>query len=196
MTDENDVGRRRFLAMATAAAGAAGGAAFLVPFLGSLKPSARAQALGAPVEVNIASLEPGQMARKQWRGRTIYVVKRTETMLESVTESESLVADPGSESSTQPEYASNEFRSLKPEILVVFGQCTHLGCAPSQRFDVGAEDLGGDWLGGFFCPCHGSKFDLAGRVYKGVPAPTNLEVPPYRFIGETTIEIGTDTGAA
>ncbi|MEN7343689.1 MAG: ubiquinol-cytochrome c reductase iron-sulfur subunit [Pseudomonadota bacterium] len=196
MTDELDEGRRRFLGIATAATGAVAGGAFLVPFLGSLKPSARAQALGAPVEVNIASLEPGQMARKQWRGRTVYVVRRDESMLKRIDETTPQVADASSDASDQPEYTKNEYRSVKPEILVVFGQCTHLGCAPTPRFEVAPADLGGDWLGGFFCACHGSKFDMAGRVFKGVPAPKNLEVPPYRFIGENVVEVGTDTGVA
>ncbi|MEO0575906.1 MAG: ubiquinol-cytochrome c reductase iron-sulfur subunit [Pseudomonadota bacterium] len=196
MTDELDESRRRFLGIATAATGAVGGAMLLVPFLGSLQPSARAQALGAPVEVNIANLEAGQMVAKQWRGRTVYVVRRDADMLERIKQMEGLISDPTSDASTQPEYAKNEYRSLKPEVLVVFGQCTHLGCAPGQRFDVKPEDLGDEWLGGFFCACHGSKFDMAGRVFAGVPAPINLEVPPYRFIGESIIEIGTDTGAA
>lgn len=196
MTDELDESRRRFLGIATAATGIVGGALFAVPFLGSLKPSARAQALGAPVEVNISSLEPGQLARKQWRGRTVYVVRRDEEMLKRIDEMTPQLADPESAESDQPEYALNEFRSLKPEVLVVFGQCTHLGCAPTPRFEVQPADLGDKWLGGFFCACHGSKFDMAGRVFSGVPAPTNLEIPPYRFIGENVIEIGTDSGVA
>ncbi len=196
MTDELDGSRRRFLGIATAATGVVGGGMLLVPFLGSLKPSARAQALGAPVEVNIGALEVGQMARKQWRGRTVYIVKRDDDMLKNIEEMIPLLADPDSQASDQPEYAANAFRSLKPEVLVVFGQCTHLGCAPTPRFEVQPADLGAEWLGGFFCACHGSKFDLAGRVFSGVPAPTNLEIPPYRFIGENVIEIGTDTGAA
>ncbi|MEL7297369.1 MAG: ubiquinol-cytochrome c reductase iron-sulfur subunit [Pseudomonadota bacterium] len=196
MTDELDESRRRFLGIATAATGAVAGGMFLVPFLGSLRPSARAEALGAPVEVNIANLEPGQMTRKQWRGRTVYVVRRDEEMLKRIDEMEPLIADPESSGSDQPEYAMNKYRSLKPEVLVVFGQCTHLGCAPTPRFEVAPADLGDKWLGGFFCACHGSKFDMAGRVFSGVPAPKNLEVPPYRFVGESVVEIGTETGAA
>ncbi|MEM1438956.1 MAG: ubiquinol-cytochrome c reductase iron-sulfur subunit [Pseudomonadota bacterium] len=195
-SDNLDDSRRRFLGIATGATGAVAGAMFVVPFLGSLVPSKRAQALGAPVEINIGNLETGQMARKQWRGRTVYVVRRDEEMLKRVEETTPQVDDPDSAKSEQPDYASNGFRSLKPEFLVVFGQCTHLGCAPSQRFEVAPPDLGQDWLGGFFCACHGSKFDMAGRVFKGVPAPLNLPVPPYRFIGEDVIEIGTETGAA
>ncbi|MEL6303080.1 MAG: ubiquinol-cytochrome c reductase iron-sulfur subunit [Pseudomonadota bacterium] len=195
-TDDMDASRRRFISIATAGAGAVATGLFAVPFLGSLKPSARAQALGAPVQINIESLQPGQVARAQWRGRTVYVVRRDEDMLERVAKMEPQLADPGSAASDQPEYAVNEFRSVKPEVLVVFGQCTHLGCAPAPRFDVQPADLGSEWFGGFFCACHGSKFDMAGRVLAGVPAPKNLEVPPYRFVGESVIEVGTDTGAA
>ena len=195
-TDEMDASRRRFLGIATGATGAVAGGLFLVPFLGSLKPSARAQALGAPVQINIGSLQVGQLVRAQWRGRTVYVVRRDEDMLERIQKMESQLADPQSEKSDQPEYATNEFRSVRPEVLVVFGQCTHLGCAPANRFDVQPDDLGADWYGGFFCACHGSKFDMAGRVLAGVPAPTNLEIPPYRFIGENVVEVGTDTGVA
>lgn len=196
MSDDLDKSRRRFLGIATGVTGAIGGALFAVPFLGSMKPSARAQALGAPVEIDISSIDMGQMVRKQWRGRTVYVVRRDAQMLKHVDESAPQLADPESIASTQPVYAQNDYRSVRPEVLVVFGQCTHLGCAPTPRFEVAPVDLGDDWLGGFFCACHGSKFDLAGRVYKNVPAPTNLEIPPYRFIGENIIEIGTDTGAA
>lgn len=196
MADNLDPSRRRFLAIATGGAGAVGAGMLAVPFLGSLVPSKRAQALGAPVEINVANLEMGQMARKQWRGRTVYVVRRDEDMLKRVEETTPQLSDPESAQSEQPEYASNVYRSLKPEFLVVFGQCTHLGCAPTPRFEVRPPDLGQNWLGGFFCACHGSKFDMAGRVFKGVPAPINLPVPPYRFIGEDVIEIGTETGAA
>ena len=195
-TDEMDASRRRFLGIATGATGAVAGGLFLVPFLGSLKPSARAQALGAPVQINIESLQVGQVVRAQWRGRTVYVVRRDEDMLERIQKMESQLADPQSEKSDQPEYAANEFRSVRPEVLVVFGQCTHLGCAPANRFEVQPDDLGPDWYGGFFCACHGSKFDMAGRVLAGVPAPKNLEIPPYRFIGENVVEVGTDTGVA
>lgn len=196
MTDELDESRRRFLGIATGATGVVATGMLAVPFLGSLKPSARAQALGAPVQINIENLQPGQMTRAQWRGRTVYVVRRDTEMLERIKKMEPQLADPSSEDSDQPEYAANEFRALKPEVLVVFGQCTHLGCAPGQRFDVQPEDLGDDWFGGFFCACHGSKFDMAGRVLAGVPAPKNLEIPPYRFVGENVVEVGTDTGAA
>lgn len=196
MADNLDASRRRFLAIATGGAGAVGAGMLAVPFLGSLVPSKRAQALGAPVEINVANLEMGQMTRKQWRGRTVYVVRRDEEMLKRIEDTTPQLSDPDSAASEQPDYAANGYRSLKPEFLVVFGQCTHLGCAPTPRFEVRPPDLGQDWLGGFFCACHGSKFDMAGRVFSGVPAPLNLPVPPYRFIGEDVIEIGTETGAA
>lgn len=196
MTDDADKSRRKFLAWSTGAVGAVGAGLFAVPFLGSLVPSERARALGAPVEVDVSNLDAGEMVRVQWRGRTVYVLRRDESMLDRVEEMRPLLADPDSDESDQPEYAKNKFRSLKPGVLVVMGQCTHLGCAPTPRFEVQPEDLGDEWLGGFFCACHGSKFDMAGRVFKGVPAPTNLEVPPYRFVGDTVVEVGTDTGVA
>jgi ubiquinol-cytochrome c reductase iron-sulfur subunit len=194
MTDDVDRNRRHFLAVATAVTGGAGLVAATIPFLASLKPSARAQALGAPVEVPIGSLESGEMIRVMWRGRVIFVVRRTEEMLSRLSDATDLLADPNSEVvEQQPEFAVNEHRSLKPEYLVLEGSCTHLGCAPLAEFDVGPAD---DWFGGFFCPCHGSRFDLSGRVYKGVPAPTNLRVPPYRYIREDVIMIGAEAGAA
>ena len=165
-----------------------------IPFLSSLKPSARAQALGAPVEVPVGNLEPGEMIRVMWRGRLVFVLRRSQEMLARLPGVDPYLRDPNSEVvDQQPEFAVNEFRSIKPEFLVVEGSCTHLGCAPLAQFDVGPAD---DWFGGFFCPCHGSRFDLAGRVYQGVPAPTNLRVPPYRFIREDVIMIGQESGAA
>ena len=162
-----------------------------VPFLSSLKPSARAQALGAPVEVPIGSMQPGEMVRVLWRGRLVFVLRRTEEMLGRLSENPDQLRDPDSAVvEQQPEYSANEYRSVKPEFLVVEGSCTHLGCAPLPEFQVGPAD---DWFGGFFCPCHGSRFDLSGRVYKGVPAPTNMRVPPYRFIREDVIMIGTES---
>lgn len=194
MTDDVDRNRRHFLTVATAVTGGAGVVAVAIPFLASLKPSARAQALGAPVEVPIGSLEPGEMVRVMWRGRLVYVLRRDEEMLSRLPSSKDLLRDPDSAvADQQPEFAVNEHRSLKPEYLVIEGSCTHLGCAPLAEFEVGPAD---DWFGGFFCPCHGSRFDLSGRVYKGVPAPTNLRVPPYRFIREDVIMIGSDAGAA
>jgi len=160
----------------------------------SMKPSARAQALGAPVEVPVGMLEPGEMIRVMWRGKLVYVLRRTEEMLSRLASVTDFLRDPDSdEVEQQPEFAVNEYRSLKPEFLVVEGSCTHLGCAPLPEFQVGPA---ADWEGGFFCPCHGSRFDLAGRVYKGVPAPTNLRVPPYRFLREDLIMIGAEAGAA
>jgi ubiquinol-cytochrome c reductase iron-sulfur subunit len=197
MTDDLeriDRNRRHFLTVATAVTGGAGLVAVSIPFLSSFKPSARAQALGAPVEVPIGTLEPGEMVRVMWRGRLVYVLRRSEEMVTRLAETTDLLRDPGSEVvDQQPEFAVNEHRSIKPEYLVVEGSCTHLGCAPLPEFQVGPAD---DWFGGFFCPCHGSRFDLAGRVYKGVPAPTNLRVPPYRFIREDVIMIGAESGAA
>lgn len=193
MTDDVDRNRRHFLTVATVVTGGAGLVAVAIPFLSSLKPSARAQALGAPVEVPVASMEPGEMVRVMWRGRLVYVVKRTEDMLARLSNVTAFLRDPDSSNiEQQPEFAENQYRSLKPEFLVVEGSCTHLGCAPLAEFEVGPAD---DWYGGFFCPCHGSRFDLAGRVYKGVPAPSNLRVPPYRFIREDVIMIGAEPGA-
>lgn len=196
MSEESDLSRRRFLTIATSVTGVVGLAFTAVPFIASFRPSARAQALGAPVEIDISKLEAGGMVRYKWRGRPVWILRRTAEMLERMKASGAELADPGSEESEQPVYAVNEHRSLKPEILVVIGMCTHLGCAPIERFDVGPDDLGPDWPGGFYCPCHGSKFDLAGRVYAGVPAPTNLPIPPYRFVGDNLIIVGDDAGVS
>ncbi len=194
MNDDGDQKRRHFLTVATAVTGGVGVAFALVPFLASLKPSARALALGAPVEVPVGLLEPGEMIRVMWRGRVVFVLRRDTDMLSRLRDVTDLLRDPDSENEEQqPPFAVNEHRSIKPEFLVVEGSCTHLGCAPIAQFQVGPAD---DWFGGFFCPCHGSRFDLAGRVYKGVPAPTNLRVPPYRFIREDIIMIGAESGAA
>ncbi|MEE4163705.1 MAG: ubiquinol-cytochrome c reductase iron-sulfur subunit [Woeseiaceae bacterium] len=192
--EDVDNSRRHFLSIAAGAAGAVGVVGVAVPFLSSLKPSARAQALGAPVEVSVGAMEPGEMVRVVWRGKVVYVLKRSDAMLERLASNEDLLRDPNSEvAEQQPEYTKNATRSVKPEYLVVEGVCTHLGCAPLQDFEVRPAE---SWPGGFFCPCHGSKFDLAGRVFKGVPAPTNLRVPPYRFVRDDLILIGQDTGAA
>ena len=192
--DRIDRNRRHFLTVATVATGAVGAGLAMYPFLASLKPSARAQALGAPVEVAIGSLQPGEMVRVLWRGRLVFVLRRTEEMLNRLAENPERLADPDSlVPEQQPNYAANPTRSFKREYLVVEGSCTHLGCAPLEDFDLRPSE---NWLGGFFCPCHGSKFDLAGRVYKGVPAPTNLRVPPHRFVRDDLILIGQDTGAA
>jgi len=194
MTDDVDRNRRHFLTVATLVTGGVGIGLAAIPFLASLKPSARAQALGAPVEVPLGSLEPGEMIRVMWRGRLVFVVRRDEEMLSRLPKVIDFLRDPDSEVvEQQPEFAVNEHRSIKPEYLVVEGSCTHLGCAPLAEFDVGPAD---NWFGGFFCPCHGSRFDLSGRVYNGVPAPTNLRVPPYRYIREDIIIIGQESGAA
>ena len=188
MKNEVDSNRRHFLTVATSVTGGLGIAMAVVPFLSSLKPSARARALGMPVEVPLGSLEPGEMIRVIWRGKVVFILRRTQEMLEHLQNLTDKLRDPASKvMQQQPEYAVNEFRSLKPEYLVVEGTCTHLGCAPLAQFEVVPME---DWFGGFFCPCHGSRFDLSGRVYKGVPAPTNLRVPPYRYIQDDLIIIG------
>ena len=189
--------RRKFLTAATSAVGVAGAVGVAVPFLGSWNPSAKAKAAGAPVKADISKLEPGQMVVVEWRGKPVYVMHRTPEQVEDLSKLNDSLKDPNSDISAQPAYISGDARSLRPEILVIVGLCTHLGCAPKFRPEVGAADLGGDdWLGGFFCPCHGSKFDLAGRVYSGVPASTNLEVPPYSFEGDSVLVIGVDEEAA
>jgi ubiquinol-cytochrome c reductase iron-sulfur subunit len=188
-----DRGKRRFLLAASTVAGGAATVAVAAPFVWSMFPSARAKAAGAPVEVDISKVEPGMMIRAEWRGKPVWIVHRTQEMLEQVIKTDPQVADPESSLPMQPAYAANAYRSIKPEWLVLVGICTHLGCSPTDKLQPGAESgLGADWTGGFFCPCHGSKFDLAGRVYKGVPAPTNLEVPKYQFLTETRLLIGED----
>ena len=197
MSEDSGLSRRRFLSIATSVTGAIGAVAAAYPFLASWAPSARARALGAPVEVDISKLEPGAVLRVTWRGKPITILNRSSEMLERMLASDAKLADPDSEDvEQQPPYAQNEYRSIKPEYLVVISSCTHLGCVPTSRFEVAPADLGPDWVGGFFCPCHGSKFDFSGRVYAGVPAPLNLEVPPYRFVGEGTILIGEDAEGA
>lgn len=195
--DGVDKGRRRFLTATTVVIGGIGVAYTAVPFLASWKPSAKAQAAGAPVEVDISKLEPGQRINVEWRGKPVWIIRRTEETLQRLGEIDDMLRDPDSDvADQQPKYAQNEFRSIKPEYLVVVGICTHLGCSPLYRPEPGAADLGADWPGGFFCPCHGSKFDLAGRVFKSVPAPTNLVVPPYRYIDDAHVMIGEDQEAA
>lgn len=181
------------LVVATSAAGAVAGVATAVPFALSMAPSARARAAGAPVEVDLSRLEPGMMITAEWRGQPVWIIHRTTQMLEALSTLDSEVADPQSELPMQPDYARNEFRSIKREFLVLIGICTHLGCSPTQKLQAGAESgLGEDWPGGFFCPCHGSRFDLAGRVYKGVPAPSNLRVPPHTYLSDARLLIGED----
>jgi len=190
--DTANPGRRRFLTLATTAVGAVGTGFLLVPFISSMQPSAKARAAGAPVRADISKLQAGQMIRVKWRGKPVWIVNRTDAMLETLPELDSQMKDPDSKDSIQPDYARNEHRSIKPEYLILVGICTHLGCSPTFRPDVSPADLGKDWKGGFFCPCHGSKFDLAGRVYTGVPAPTNLTVPPHRYLSDDEIVIGAD----
>jgi ubiquinol-cytochrome c reductase iron-sulfur subunit len=189
--------RRKFLTAATSAVGVAGAVGIAVPFVGSWNPSASAKAAGAPVKADIGKIEPGQMIVVEWRGKPVYVLHRTEEQLESLPQLNDQLKDPESQASVQPEYVTGLDRSIRPELLVIEGLCTHLGCAPKFRPEVGAADLGGDaWLGGFFCPCHGSKFDLSGRVYSGVPASANLIVPPHSFEGDNILVIGVDAEAA
>jgi ubiquinol-cytochrome c reductase iron-sulfur subunit len=189
-------GRRQFLTAATSAVGAAGVVGVAVPFLGSWNPSAKARAAGAPVKQDIGKLEPGQILVVEWRGKPVYVVRRTPEALASLDRMDDRLLDPDSLEPQQPAYVDKHQRSIKPEYLVLLGLCTHLGCAPKYRPEVAPADLGTDWLGGFFCPCHGSKFDLAGRVLKGVPAPLNLEVPPHYYENEHVLVIGLDQEAA
>jgi ubiquinol-cytochrome c reductase iron-sulfur subunit len=194
--DGVDKSRRRMLTNTMGVVGAVGAAALAIPLVSSMSPSARARAAGAPVEVDISKLEDGQRVVVEWRGKPVWVVKRTPTLLEGLKEVQNELRDVDSDDSIQPEYAKNEFRSIKPEILVMVGICTHLGCSPSYRPEIAPADLGGSWKGGFFCPCHGSRFDISGRVYKGVPAPTNLDVPPHYYMSDTRILVGEDGGQA
>jgi len=167
-----------------------------VPFVKSMSPSARAQAAGAPVEANISKLQAGQMMTVEWRGKPVWIVRRTQETLDTLKTMDGLMSDPASAESDQPEYCTNAARSIKPEYLITVGICTHLGCSPTFRPEMAPADLGADWKGGFFCPCHGSKFDLAGRVYAGVPAPLNLVVPPHKYIDDGLIVVGIDQGEA
>jgi ubiquinol-cytochrome c reductase iron-sulfur subunit len=185
-----DIGKRRFLIGATGFVGGIGGVAAATPFVMSFFPSERAKAAGAPIEVDIGKIEPGQKLDVEWRGKVVWLINRTKPMLESLPKQDKKLADPNSEVPQQPAYCKNEHRSIKDAMFIAVGICTHLGCSPTYRPDVAPGDLGPDWLGGFFCPCHQSKFDLAGRVYAGVPAPTNLVVPPHKYLSDTTIVLG------
>ncbi|MDO8706249.1 MAG: ubiquinol-cytochrome c reductase iron-sulfur subunit [Sulfuricaulis sp.] len=198
MSEEGVNPRRRRLLAITSGLGLVGTAFAATPFVLSMMPSARAKASGAPVEVDIGKVEPGQLLTVEWRGKPVWILRRTPEMLKTLKEDENFLADPKSSvDSQQPSYAQNIARSIKPEYLVLVGICTHLGCSPAQRLEAGAvSGLGDQWPGGFFCPCHGSKFDLSGRVYKNVPAPTNLEVPPYTYMSDTRIIIGVDQKGA
>lgn len=198
MSEESkvDCGRRRLI-IATAAIGGAGAAAAVVPFVASMLPSERAKAAGAPVEVDVANLAPGQMITVEWRGRPVWIINRNQEMLDTLARLDDAVADPKSENKQQPDYCRNETRSIKPNLLVAIGICTHLGCSPTSKFKKGAEEgMPAEWLGGFICPCHGSTFDFAGRVFRNKPAPTNLEVPPHTYLSDTRILIGVDTKGA
>ncbi|MGR9053603.1 MAG: ubiquinol-cytochrome c reductase iron-sulfur subunit [Gammaproteobacteria bacterium] len=188
-----DKSKRRFLTSALTVVGAVGTGYIAVPFLAQMQPSTKAMAAGAPVEVDISKMEPGQLLRVAWRGKPVWILNRTPDVLETLKTLEDKLRDPQSNESDQPLYTKNAVRAIKPEVFVAVGLCTHLGCSPTFRPEIGPADLGSDWKGGFFCPCHGSLFDLAGRVYRGVPAPTNLVIPPYRYVTDTQIIIGEDT---
>jgi len=188
--------RRRVLIGLTSVVGACGAAGAAVPFIKSWNPSAKAKAAGAPVQVDVSKLEMGQRMIVEWRGKPVWIVRRSQEVLDSLEKIAPETRDPDSVEPQQPPYASNAHRSIKPEYLILLGLCTHLGCSPLFRPEVEAADLGSPWMGGFFCPCHGSKFDMAGRVFKGVPAPTNLEIPPHHYLSDNVIVIGTDKETA
>ena len=196
-TDNVDTGRRRFLVTSTSVVAAVGAGFVAVPFLSSWMPSERAKNAGAPVEVDISKLEEGRLMIVEWQSKPVWIVKRSAKTLSDLVTLDDNLRDPASENvDQQPDYAKNANRSIRPEISVLVGICTHLGCSPTFRPDIAPVDLGADWLGGFFCPCHSSKFDLAGRVFQGVPAPTNLVVPPHKYLSDNVIIIGEDGGAA
>jgi ubiquinol-cytochrome c reductase iron-sulfur subunit len=197
MDDQSNINRgRRTVILATACAGGAAAVAAAVPFAASMLPSDRAKALGAPVEVDISALKPGEMQTVEWQGKPVWIIRRTKEMLEDIKKDNGLVSDPESSVPQQPDYAKNEFRSIKDEYAVIVGVCTHLGCSPQLKPADDKTEMGQTWNGGFYCPCHGSKFDFAGRVYKGVPAPINLRVPKYTYLSDTTILIGDDKKGA
>ena len=198
MTNTVDTDKRRFLTNATTVVGSIGAVAVTIPFISSLSPSAKARAAGAPVEVDISKLEVGQLLTIEWRGKPVFVFRRSEETLSALANLKTELRDPHSEElGQQPSYCKNDLRSIRQDLMVLVGICTHLGCAPTYRPELAPEDLGPDWQGGFFCPCHGSTFDLAGRVYQSVPAPTNLVVPPHYFISDNKLLIGTEKmGAA
>ncbi|MDP1633373.1 MAG: ubiquinol-cytochrome c reductase iron-sulfur subunit [Gallionellaceae bacterium] len=193
MTDNVDRSKRRLLIAATTAAGGVAAAGAATPFILSWMPSERAKAAGAPVEVDVSAIAPGTMMNVEWQGKPVWVVNRTKEMLDGLSKHDGDLVDPGSTVPQQPDYSQNATRSVKPEYLVVLGICTHLGCSPTFRPEVAPADLGSDWPGGWFCPCHGSRFDLAGRVYKGAPAPTNLIVPPHKYLDDGRLLVGDDS---
>ena len=191
--DGVNTGRRRFLVAATSVVGAAGAVGAAVPFVGSWVPSAKAKAAGAPVKVNVSKIEPGQQMIAEWRGQPVFIVRRTQEILGNLTKIEGDLSDPDSKASVQPTYVDPKTRSIKPEVLLLIGICTHLGCSPTFRPEVAPADLGPKWVGGYFCPCHGSHYDLAGRVFKSQPAPLNLPVPPHSYESDDIIVVGVDT---
>lgn len=193
---DTDQGKRQFLVAASTVAGGVAAGAGAVPFVVSMLPSERAKAAGAPVEVDLGALAPGERVTVEWQGKPVWVVRRTKEMLDTIRANDGNVADPDSKKKMQPPYAANEFRSIKDEFLVVVGICTHLGCSPVEKFAKQAEAFDPNWQGGFYCPCHGSLFDLAGRVYKNKPAPDNLVVPPYKYLSDTRILVGDDSKGA
>jgi len=197
MSDKSvDTSKRRFLVTMASAAGGAAALGVATPFVMSMMPSARAKAAGAPVEVDLSKVEPGMLLAVEWRGKPVWVVNRSKEMLDLLGKHDARLTDPKCEVAQQPEYCKNATRSIKPEYLVVVGICTHLGCSPTFRKEVGPADLGADWPGGWFCPCHGSRFDLAARVFNGSPAPTNLVIPPHKYLSDIKVLIGVDQGAA
>ena len=187
---------RRNLIVATTALAGAAGVGVAIPFAWSFWPSERAKAAGAPVEADISGIAPGELKIVEWRGKPVWIMRRTKEQLEAVKKADDKVTDPKSEVPLQPDYAKNEYRSIKPEIMVLVGICSHLGCSPQSKGAEATAEMGTDWAGGFLCPCHGSKFDLAGRVYKGAPAPVNMDVPPHMFLSDSTILIGDDRKGA
>jgi ubiquinol-cytochrome c reductase iron-sulfur subunit len=192
-----DTSKRRFLVTMTSVVGGAAAIGVATPFVISMLPSARAKAAGAPIEVDLTKVEPGMQLAVEWRGKPVWVVNRTKEMLDLLSKHDDKLTDSASENtSQQPEYCKNPTRSIKPQYLIVVGICTHLGCSPSYRSELAPADLGPEWVGGWFCPCHGSRFDLAARVYNGSPAPTNLVIPPHKYLSDTRVLIGDDQGAA
>lgn len=193
---EVDRSKRRFLVAATTAVGGVAAVGAVIPFVMSMLPSERAKAAGAPVEVDVSKIEPGMILNVEWQGKPVWVVNRTKEMLAALSKHDKELADPKSDTPQQPDYCKNATRSIKPEILVAVGICTHLGCSPTYRPEMGPADLGPDWAGGFFCPCHGSRFDMAARVFSGVPAPTNLVIPKHKYLSDSRLLIGDDSKGA
>lgn len=196
MTDEIDDSRRHFLTVATVVVGAVGTVMAAVPFVSSMEPSARAKALGGPVDIDVSKIDPGAQIKAKWRGTPVWVVQRPQAVIDGLAKIDDRLRDPNSKEDQQPANCKNEYRSIKPSLFVVVGICTHLGCSPRYVPQPDDPSVGMDWPGGFFCPCHGSKYDMAGRVFKGVPAPLNLKVPPYKFLSDGLIRVGEDQGTA